>query len=642
MGQASSGLDSPQAIQDVESAEASRQPQPRLPAVLPAARTGLLGALVQFVVELTPNSEVVRGMIAMSAFGIARDSAVELWRLLVTWMAKRCWMTVRLEEKEAELLRIWLREQPEVQSSSDLSVYTRRGVDPTEQPYKYMFEPALATATRLRVTCPGGRRKWIWVSQGDKQAATVSFLGTNKKFLEVVFEEGRAIRKQKQERDLTVVQVYDYGGETGLHWLHPQEKVAKQPGRPISSVILPLHPEKQIDQAKALLEDATDFLESEQWYTLRGIPYRRGYLLHGVPGSGKSSLVMALAHELQLPIYMLSLSSAKMNDDKLNNMLQFGMHDPPSILLLEDIDILHSVVLHRSMANRADTDSDRGDKKDDDSEAHVSGRSKSRLTLSGLLNALDGPTATTGRLLFMTTNARERLDPALIRSGRIDYEIEFKAVQPEQAFRLFKHFYSDLSAPSSASGSSSCPQASGSVCTSTEDIPDLAQAFAEEVRKLSAAGPAFQVTAADIQSHLVKYKKAPLRAVRELRTHIHTTRPQEGIDSPDDDSASVSMVDCACGPDVSADRACGPDTPITASPEETASSADTESQKQAYDDNIKANPESMNGTSPQVAEQAHVAGSPERVGSEKEPRAGWKTSKTESFHAINDECELAD
>ena len=64
-----------------------------------------------------------------------------------------------------------------------------------------------------------------------------------------------------------------------------------------------------------------------------------------------------------------------------------------------------------------------------------------KITLSGLLNALDGPTATTGRILFMTTNFRNKLDPALIRSGRIDYEIEFRHADAWQAERLFKRFY---------------------------------------------------------------------------------------------------------------------------------------------------------------------------------------------------------
>ena len=112
----------------------------------------------------------------------------------------------------------------------------------------------------------------------------------------------------------------------GLGWNHGYETDKKQPGRSIKSVILPLLSStdndssnittttsstnnrnnnnndksnnnnicKTIDQAEDLLEDAREFLESERWYTERGIPYRRGYLLHGIPGGGKSSLVAAV------------------------------------------------------------------------------------------------------------------------------------------------------------------------------------------------------------------------------------------------------------------------------------------------------------------------------------------------------------
>jgi mitochondrial chaperone BCS1 len=58
-----------------------------------------------------------------------------------------------------------------------------------------------------------------------------------------------------------------------------------------------------------LIADAKDFLRSEDWYAERGIPFRRGYLLHGVPGSGKTSLIHAIAGELGLDIYVVSLSS---------------------------------------------------------------------------------------------------------------------------------------------------------------------------------------------------------------------------------------------------------------------------------------------------------------------------------------------
>ena len=100
---------------------------------------------------------------------------------------------------------------------------------------------------------------------------------------------------------------------------------------------------KKIDQAEALLEDAREFLESERWYTERGIPYRRGYLLHGIPGGGKSSLVSAVASELKLPIYILQLSNELLSDDGLARLFQ-TMTLNPSIILLEDIDAASELV----------------------------------------------------------------------------------------------------------------------------------------------------------------------------------------------------------------------------------------------------------------------------------------------------------
>ena len=83
--------------------------------------------------------------------------------------------------------------------------------------------------------------------------------------------------------------------------------------------------------ADHLLEDCREFLATEKWYVERGIPYRRGYLLHGIKGTGKSSLVVAIASELGLPIYMMHLSY-EMTDETLVRLLQERAH-PPSVLL---------------------------------------------------------------------------------------------------------------------------------------------------------------------------------------------------------------------------------------------------------------------------------------------------------------------
>lgn len=134
-----------------------------------------------------------------------------------------------------------------------------------------------------------------------------------------------------------------------------------------------------------------EFLNSEQWFAHRGIPFRRGYLLYGIPGTGKSTTVHALASELNLPIYILMLS-LNLDDSSLADMMRYL----PShcVLLLEDIDA--------AFKSRVDNSSERKD-------------NESSITLSGLLNAIDGLAAPEGRLLFATTNHVQKLDPALIR-----------------------------------------------------------------------------------------------------------------------------------------------------------------------------------------------------------------------------------
>ena len=88
--------------------------------------------------------------------------------------------------------------------------------------------------------------------------------------------------------------------------------------------------------AENIVNDVKDFLTSGEWYHKRGIPYRRGYLLYGPPGSGKTSFIQALAGELDYNICILNLSENNLTDDRLNHLMN---HIPNrSILLLEDVD----------------------------------------------------------------------------------------------------------------------------------------------------------------------------------------------------------------------------------------------------------------------------------------------------------------
>lgn len=129
------------------------------------------------------------------------------------------------------------------------------------------------------------------------------------------------------------------------------------------------------------------------------MPYRRGYLLYGPPGTGKTSFVQAVAGALKLNICYLNLSGGRFDDDGLNRAL----NDAPahSIILLEDID---GIFVEREA---------------------VSVQKKGRnVSFSGLLNALDGVRSQEGRITIMTTNHREKLDPALLRPGRADVHVK--------------------------------------------------------------------------------------------------------------------------------------------------------------------------------------------------------------------------
>lgn len=164
-----------------------------------------------------------------------------------------------------------------------------------------------------------------------------------------------------------------------------------------------------------VVADIERFLTDYAVYSRRGQPWRRGYLFHGPPGCGKTSLIFALASHFDLPLFPVHLSSI-WNDGALIRAMAEA--PPGAIILIEDIDA----------AFNAD---------------RTSRNEKSDLTFAGLLNALDGVASQEGRILVMTTNHLDRLDPALIREGRIDVREEIGPLCMESAKSLFLAFFPD-------------------------------------------------------------------------------------------------------------------------------------------------------------------------------------------------------
>ncbi len=198
------------------------------------------------------------------------------------------------------------------------------------------------------------------------------------------------------------------------------------------------HPELPIlpgNTVKSLLED---------FYKRMGVPYRRGYLFYGVPGTGKTTLVRKMAAAHKLDVCMVSLS----NNIGVENYLQrlFASAPHHSILLIEDIDVAFP------RGEDDDLVGNRDEKKGDAASITVDfmgislggAKTTKKLSMSELFNAIDGIAAQTGCILVMTTNHIEHLDPALIRSGRIDVKIPFDFSAPRECALAYHRFYPDM------------------------------------------------------------------------------------------------------------------------------------------------------------------------------------------------------
>ncbi|XP_057787337.1 AAA-ATPase ASD, mitochondrial-like [Salvia miltiorrhiza] len=253
-------------------------------------------------------------------------------------------------------------------------------------------------------------------------------------YLKHVLAQGKAITVRERRRKLFTNNKGSDGGFYSRRRLWSEVLF----DHPATFRTLAMDPGKK----QEIIDDLINFSESKDYYKSVGKAWKRGYLLYGPPGTGKSTMIAAMANLLEYDVYDLELTAVKDNTELRKLLIDTS---GKSIIVIEDIDCSLELT-----GQREKTDKDGEDKKKDEENKdpvkkkmeEAEKKKTSEVTLSGLLNFIDGLWSACGgeRIIVFTTNYVEKLDPALIRRGRMDMHIELSYCGFE-AFKVLANNY---------------------------------------------------------------------------------------------------------------------------------------------------------------------------------------------------------
>ncbi len=330
-------------------------------------------------------------------------------------------MTFNNDDPVFEWIVVWLNDQPAAQRVRSVAVTLKP--DSSLGPRKPLLKAAENDTRPQLLVTPGlgthllfhrGRPLWLTRSAADakdqgsmdtrrKEVIHIRMVARSRKLIEDLLTEIRDFAVPPREPK---TRVHLYTGYTG--W----KTIRQIPANLARSVVLP------DDTLESLAADVQRFKSSRAWYQKQGIPYRRGFLLHGVSGAGKTSTVLEVARLTGHDLAVLPMASPFFDDSQLQNAM---LSLPPNcFVLFEDVDC---ITTGREMKSAADASVGRG------------------VSFHGFLNAIDGVLACDGTITWMSTNHRDKLDHALIRPGRVDREVEYLHATAQQATKLFHNFF---------------------------------------------------------------------------------------------------------------------------------------------------------------------------------------------------------
>ncbi|KAF8010651.1 hypothetical protein BT93_J1335 [Corymbia citriodora subsp. variegata] len=249
-------------------------------------------------------------------------------------------------------------------------------------------------------------------------------------YIEHVLEKGKAVAADNRQLKLFT---NNPGSDSHYHkatkWSYTAFK------HPATFDTLAMEPNKKTE----IMSDLLKFQQGKEYYERIGKAWKRGYLLYGPPGTGKSTMIAAMANFLNYDVYDVELTTVKDNSEMRKLLIDTS---EKAIVVIEDIDCSLDLTGQRKTKKQEKEDDE---EKADPIKKMLKGgeeSKESKVTLSGLLNFIDGLwSACRGeRIIVFTTNFIEKLDPALIRRGRMDKHIKMSYCGFE-SFKLLARNY---------------------------------------------------------------------------------------------------------------------------------------------------------------------------------------------------------
>ena len=366
-----------------------------------------MGNLSTLLSQQLSHNPFFSGGAVLMAFGFLAASARNVVGILVQHLRERLILSVEVTNRDDAYywFKQWIHEHPDNLRIRSLLLTTR--ADGTQNEGLRDLNVFLTPAPGLHFLTYRGRLVFLSVIREDQKSNGRSDLVT--KFVFNVFLGKRSLLN---DLVLDIKRCYDRSLRNKIriyaHDRHFWQAVGAREPRDSSTLFL------ESNMLARLEADIRHFKDSEGWYSSVGVPWKRGYLLYGEPGNGKTSVVMTLAGMFGADVYCLNLSDSSLNDGDL--LTQISEVPPGSFVLIEEVDIV-------SPGRNAEA------------------QKSFPVTLAGLLNALDGVLSPTGVVTFMTTNHKDKLDPALIRPGRADVHLHVGNAEPDQVASMFLKFY---------------------------------------------------------------------------------------------------------------------------------------------------------------------------------------------------------